>query len=77
MLQLISIAYLQRMGMEMDIGWEFESSTHEGWGNATSEVFLYTFCIYVCMCVYVYVYVHVFAYVCSIRTFCLILLHTA
>ena len=24
--------------VELDIGWEFDSRTPEGWGNATSEV---------------------------------------
>ena len=38
LLQLLSLVCLQRMGIEVDIGWEFESDSKEGWGNATSEV---------------------------------------
>ena len=41
LLQILVVVHLQRIGMEMDIGWEFESNGNEGWGNATSEVTYY------------------------------------
>ncbi len=43
LLQIFVVVHLQRVGMEMDIGWEFESNGNEGWGNATSEVTYYSF----------------------------------
>ena len=30
--------YGHDMGIELDVGWEFDSRTSEGWGNATTEV---------------------------------------
>ena len=36
--ELQTPVYGHDMGIELDIGWEFESRTAEGWGNATTEV---------------------------------------
>ena len=37
-LKSITSAKSASLDIELDIGWEFDSRSTEGWGNATSEV---------------------------------------